>query len=265
MKADLHLHTTASDGAKTPSEVVKWAKEKGIEIMSVTDHDTVSGISEAAAAARGAGVKFVAGIEISTYSNCEIHILGYGIDYLNPEFLQELNMVKNQRKYRNVKIGERLKELGVELDYDFAAEGVGRMNIARQMIAQGYAKDANDAFERFLGTGAKAYVTVKRMTPVEAVKLLKKYGALCSVAHPKKLHSERKLDMLTAGLRPFGLNGLEVNYPGHSEQDKSDFSALLAKYNLYPTGGSDFHGDEDKDFVYDLDARTQKLLEKYLI
>lgn len=265
MKADLHLHTTASDGAKTPSEIVGWVKTKDIEIFSVTDHDTVSGIEEARREAKEQGLKFVAGIEISTFSNCEIHILGYGIDYLNPDFLLELDSVKNQRRYRNIKIGERLNELGINLNYDFSADGVGRMNIAREMIAEGFAKDVNDAFERFLGTGAKAYITSKRMTPVEAVKLLNKYGALCSIAHPKKLYSERKLEMLIAGLRPFGLNGLEINYPGHSEQDIATFKSYCAKYNLLPTGGSDFHGEEDKNFVYDLDFRTQKLLEKHLI
>lgn len=108
--------------------------------------------------------------------------------------------------------------------------------------------------------GAKAYCEAKRLTPVEAVKLIKKYGGVASVAHPKKYLLDKRLDILLGGLKQFGLDGIELNYPSHNEQDKKNFSELMNKYKLLPTGGSDFHGDEDKNFVYELDPRTAKRL-----
>ncbi len=260
MKADLHIHTTASDGAMSPTKIVQWAKKSGIEAMAITDHDTVSGIDEAKIEASKAGIRFVVGIEISAYSNTEIHILGYGIDYKNANFVEELDAVQNYRIQRNVRIGQKLKELGVTLDFDFEAKGVGRMNIARQMVKEGYAGDINEVFAKYLGVGALAYFATRRVMPIEAVKLIKKYGGVACIAHPKKFLQDGRLEMLISGLKPFGLDGLEVDYPGHSEQDKKALNALCAKYRLVATGGSDFHGEEDKDFTIELDDRTAKRL-----
>ncbi len=260
MKADLHIHTTASDGAMSPKKIVQWAKRGGIEVMAVTDHDTVGGLDEAKAEAQALGIKFVGGIEISAFSNTEIHVLGYNIDYKNANFVEELEGVQNYRIQRNIRIGQKLKELGIALDFDFEAKGVGRMNIARQMVKQGYAEDVNAVFAKYLGVGGLAYFTTRRVTPIEAVKLIKKYGGFASLAHPKKFLQDGRLEMLISGLKPLGLDGLEVNYPGHSEQDIKALLTLCAKYSLLPTGGSDFHGEEDKDFVINLDGRTAKRL-----
>lgn len=260
MKADLHVHTTRSDGSLSPREVVRWAKSKGLDVMAITDHDSVAGLDEGRDEARKLGIKFVGGIEFSTYSICEIHILGYNIDCKNLDFVQDLQNVQNMRKERNVCIGKKLEDLGIDLDIDFSADGLGRMNMARQMVKQGYCHDINDAFDRYLKPGAKAYCEAKRLTPVEAVKLIKKYGGFASVAHPKKYLLDKRLDILLGGLKQFGLDGMELNYPSHNEQDRKNFSALMEKYRLLPTGGSDFHGDEDKNFVYDLDPRTARRL-----
>lgn len=260
MKADLHVHTTKSDGSLTPREVVRWAKNKGLDVMAITDHDSVAGLDEGRDEAKKLGIKFVGGIEFSTYSICEIHILGYNIDYKNPDFVQELQKVKDLRKERNVRIGQKLQDLGIKLDIDFESDGLGRMNMARELVKKGYCTDINDAFEKYLRPGAKAYCEAKRLTPVEAVKLIKKYGGFASVAHPKKYLLDKRLDILLGGLKQFGLDGMELNYPSHNEQDRRNFSELMKKYRLLPTGGSDFHGDEDKNFVYDLDPRTAKKL-----
>lgn len=139
------------------------------------------------------------GIEFSTYSICEIHILGYNIDYKNPDFVQELQKVKDLRKERNVRIGQKLQDLGIKLDIDFASDGLGRMNMARELVKKGYCKDINDAFDTYLKPGAKAYCEAKRLTPVEAVKLIKKYGGVASVAHPKKYLLDKRLDICWAG------------------------------------------------------------------
>lgn len=111
MKADLHIHTTKSDGSKTPAQVVQWAKDKGIEVMAITDHDSVAGLEEGREEAKKCGLKFVDGIEFSTYSTCEIHVLGYNIDYKNPDFVQELAYVKDLRRQRNIEIGKNFLRL----------------------------------------------------------------------------------------------------------------------------------------------------------
>lgn len=187
MKADLHVHTTKSDGSLTPREVVRWAKNKGLDVMAITDHDSVAGLDEGRDEAKKLGIKFVGGIEFSTYSICEIHILGYNIDYKNPDFVQELQKVKDLRKERNVRIGQKLQDLGIKLDIDFASDGLGRMNMARELVKKGYCKDINDAFDTYLKPGAKAYCEAKRLTPVEAVKLIKKYGGGCIRRTPEKI------------------------------------------------------------------------------
>lgn len=260
MIADLHTHTICSDGATTPSQIAEWAKDKGVQALSVTDHDSVDGLDEARDKARSLGIRFVPGIELSTFSICEIHILGYNFDYKNPDFVQELRKVKDLRIARNLKIGEKLERLGIKLDMDFSVDGLGRKNMAREMVDKGYCRDIPEAFERYLGIHGKAYCESKRMTPVEAVCLIKKYGGFSSVAHPKRYLLDNRLDMLLGGLKKFGLDGLELNYPSHNEQDRLAFGQLAKKHRLLPTGGSDFHGEDDKNFVFELDGRTAKAL-----
>lgn len=260
IKADLHLHSTASDGSKTPTQVVEWAKETGLNVIAVTDHDSVSGVDEAKAAGEKLGIKVLTGIEISTFSNQEIHILGYNFDYKNPEFLQELEKVKNSRKLRNAVIKQKLMDRGIDLDMDVTADGVGRLHLAKRLIEMGLAKDINDAFERYLGPTGCVYTEVKRTAPVEAVKLIKRFGGISSIAHPKKYLLDKKLELLIGGLAEFGLGGIETYYPSHNDYDKKDLMSIANKYNLILTGGSDFHGDEDKHFQVDLPERTAKAL-----
>lgn len=260
MKADLHIHTTKSDGSKTPTEVVRRAKSKGLELIAITDHDGVAGLEEGREEANRLGIKFVDGIELSTFATCEIHILGYNFDYKNPDFLAELQAVKEMRKERNRNIGKKLESLGIKTDIDFSADGLGRMNMARALVKTGYCTDTQDAFDRYLGVNGRAYCDARRLTPVEAVKLIKRYGGIASVAHPKKYLLDKRLDLLLGGLKQYGLDGLELNYPSHNESDKAQFEELMKKYGLIATGGSDYHGDEDKNFFFTPDVRTLKKL-----
>ena len=255
MIADLHIHTTASDGKYTPIEAVRWAKDSGIEVMSVTDHDSIDGLGEAEAGARSLGIKFVPGIEISALAHCEVHVLGYNIDYNNPDFATELNAVKDMRRARNIEIGKRLAGYGIKPNINFEDNGVGRMNIARAMVEGGYVKDVSEAFDKYLGLGGKAYCTSKRITPKQAVELVVKYGGFASLAHPKRYLLDKRLDKMLAELVPAGLRGLEVNYPSHFDSDKDALRAECKKYGLLPTGGSDFHGEENKHFTFNLDMR----------
>lgn len=259
MKADLHIHTTASDGRLSPREAVKWAKESGMDALAITDHDTIDGLAEAELASRDVGIKFVRGIELSCWSVCEVHILGYGFTP-DAAFEEELKSVKAMRRARNEAIGRKLSALGIQLDIDFSADGLGRMIIARKMVEQGIAKDVSDAFDRFLGVGGRAYVEIRRVTPIEGVKMLALHGAFVSIAHPKKLMQDGRLELLISGLKRFGLGGLEVNYPGHSDQDRAALMKLCDKYRLLPTGGSDYHGEDERVFLSTLDPRTARKL-----
>ncbi len=260
MKADLHLHTTCSDGAMTPTQVVRWAKNSGLELISITDHDSVSGVEEAIAEGEALGIKVIPGIEISSFSNCEIHILGYNIDYRNPDFKEELEGVKDMRKERNAAIFDKLNGLGINLDIDPTADGIGRLNMARQMVELGFCKDINDAFENYLGSHGKVYTEVKRTTPLEAVRLIGRYGGLSSLAHPKKYLQEGKLELLVSGLKIFRLGAIETDYPTHTEGERRALKSLADRYGLLQTGGSDFHGEEDRHFSVEPSAKTLRAL-----
>ena len=260
MKADLHIHTSASDGLLAPAAAAEHMRALGVELLAVTDHDTVAGLDEAASACRDLGVRFVPGIEISAHSNSEIHILGYNIDYKNPVFREEIAKVKEMRRTRNIEVGAKLSALGVELGIDFAADGLGRMNIARLMVEKGYAKDVQDAFNRFLGPGGKAYSDTRRTSPLEAVKLISAFGGLPVLAHPKKYLQQKTLRLLVEGLKPFGLKGIETYYPTHSKEDADAIAAVADRYALIRTGGSDYHGEEDKPLDYHPSPATLRAL-----
>lgn len=260
MKVDLHLHTTASDGLLTPTETVRWAKNGGLKAIAITDHDTVNGVDEAIEEGHRLGVFVVPGIEISSFSNCEIHILGYNIDYKNPDFCEELEKIKALRKERNAIILDKLSALGIETGIDPTAEGIGRLNIAKAMFDRGLVKDVNDAFERYLGPHGKVFTEIKRITPLEAVATIKRYGGISSIAHPKKYLLDKRLEILIDGLKRFGLDGIEAYYPRHTGQDEADLVRLANKYKLLTTGGSDYHGYEDKHFQVELDPRTARAL-----
>ncbi len=252
MIADLHTHSTASDGALSPSEVVRWAKSKGIEMLALTDHDSVDGLKEAKQEAKRLGIHFIEGIEISTFSICEIHILGYNMDYTSEDFAKDLRRVKDFRVERNMRIGSKLEKLGIHLDMDYSQDGLGRKIMAREMIARGYCVDTQEAFDKYLGVRGKAYCDVKRLTPIEAVQMINKYGGKSVIAHPKRYLLDNRLNALVGGLKAHGLNGIELHYPSHTDQDKKAFAQLAKQYNLIITGGSDYHGEDDRDFTVDL-------------
>ena len=164
------------------------------------------------------------------------------------------------RRARNLLIGEKLAGYGVELGIDFSSDGLGRMNIARLMVEKGYAKDVQDAFNRYLGPNGKAYSDVRRTSPLEAVKLIAAFGGVPVLAHPKKYLQQKTLRLLVEGLRPFGLKGIEVYYPTHTADAVAALSAVADRYGLIRTGGSDYHGEEDKSLDYRPSSATLKAL-----
>lgn len=250
--ADLHIHTTASDGVHSPREVVAMAKEAGLSAIAVTDHDTVSGIEEAVRAGAAIGITVIPGVEISTSrQGKEIHILGYGPDIASPEFLAALHRLRDTRNLRNEKIVAKLNELGMPLTMqdvlDLMAERkkadqtVGRPHIAELLVARGYVGSVREAFDRYLADGAAAYVNPERISPAEAVRLIHAAGGKAVLAHPG-LYGD---DGIVHDLIESGIDGIEVYYSEHTEQQERKYGDLAARHGLVATAGSDFHGRRD--------------------
>ena len=245
MKADLHMHSVFSDGTDEVPAIVAKAKAAGLSLMSLTDHDTVKGVGLALEEGEKHGIKVLPGIEISTYAICEVHILGYNIDINNDRLLTRLAEIEDKRHERIKAILTNLKKYNIELDEEkiFDRIGtVGRMHIAKQLLAKGYCQTITEAFDRYLGERGIAYVPSKRITPLEGVKLIKAAGGLAVVAHPLIFCQKGKLDDLIGGLKTYGLDGLEVYYPTHTLDDTAKLYDLAKKNRLIATGGTDYHG-----------------------
>lgn len=249
MKADLHMHSVYSDGTDEIATIVSKAKEAGLGLIAVTDHDTVKGVPEALAEGEKQGLKVLEGIEMSTYAICEVHVLGYCVDIKSDVLLSKLSMIECQRKERIKTILANLEKYNIRLDESkiFDRNGtVGRMHIAKQLIAKGHCQTVTEAFERYLGERGLAYVPSKRMTPLEGVKLIKEAKGLATIAHPLLFMQRGVLEDLIGGLKTYGLDGLEVYYPTHTPADVTRLAEIARKHRLIATGGTDYHGANKK-------------------
>lgn len=243
IKSDLHVHTIHSDGSMSVGEVLDLAKHKGFDAIAITDHDIVSGLNDAVLYGKQIGLKVIPGIELSAYSVTTIHILGYNIDYNSLALTELLAELLEKRKERAAEILEKLKKYNINLDYEKLPKvNIGRSHIAQLLKAEGYVSTIQDAFDRYLGENRLAYVPSRRMTPLSAVKVIKQSGGKAVIAHPLQLYNTKKLIPLIEGLLPYGLDGIEVYYPGHTPEQIAIFEKIAKKYNLFMTGGSDFHG-----------------------
>ena len=248
MKCDLHLHTTCSDGSLSPQEIVVLAKEKGLQLIAITDHDTTKGVNIAQLEGIKQGVKVVSGIEVSTLSGSkEVHVLGFNLDTTTPQFAQDLNRLSQMRNNRNKQLVAKLKKHGIEINLDeIQAKGksIGRADIAREMVNKGYCKDVPEAFENYIGNGKKCYVQVKRMSTIEAVEFIAKHKGVSVLAHPKNLHlTHDTFEKFLQSLVKAGLNGIEADYFTHTTAERKFYNQMAKKYNLIVTGGSDFHSN----------------------
>ena len=243
--ADLHLHSTYSDGVYTPRNLAYQAKAAGITVLALTDHDTLKGLLEMDEAAREAGIDFVPGVEFSTrWENRQVHIIGYGIDEHNALLLERLADVRNARRSRLEKIIKRLHEMGMDVDVPVPEEGqraVGRPHIARALVAQGYVRTVQEAFDKYIGEGKPAYRPQTKMTPPEAVMLIHQAGGLAVQAHPEEI-GDRALALKLLGALAY--DGIEVYHPSANDKEAEDFWLEIAvERKLLITGGSDFHGN----------------------
>ena len=251
MRADLHTHTTASDGTFTPTELVRAAKGIGLELLAVTDHDTVAGVAEAQAAAKEVGLTLLPGVELSAEgAPGKCHLLGLGLDPQNPELLETLARLSENRRVRNEKIVGRLNSLGVSVTYDevvaVAPPGanIGRPHFASLLVKRGIVPDINSAFQRYLADEGPAYVEKATLTPAECAALIHGAGGLCFVAHPGLIRLPAH-ETLEARLRAYidaGVDGIEAYYSQYSPAEEARFLRFAEKHGWPVCGGSDFHG-----------------------
>jgi|Deesub1362A_J573_1020465.scaffolds.fasta_scaffold03904_4 hypothetical protein len=243
-KVDLHLHSTASDGKFSPAELVKMALERGLEVISITDHDTTDGIEEALEAAKGTNLEVIPGVEISAdIPRKEVHLLGYYIDHRDGTFEEVLRLIRRYRVKRALAMLEKLASLGIRLKWDMVMEiagrgSVGRPHIAQAMVKEGYVSSMEEAFLLYIGRDGPAYVERYKLAPSEAVRLIKGAKGLAVLAHPSKV-----IELLPSLVKA-GLVGIEARYNDYPEEEVEYLAGLARKYNLVPTGGSDFHGHE---------------------
>lgn len=264
---DLHVHTTASDGALTPSELVRYAKAKGLQAVAITDHDTIEGLEEALSEGERSGIEVIPGIEISAeHSPGSMHLLGYFFDPHHPILNERLSYLQKARAERNPKIVEKLNELGIKVNYEevVRASGggqVGRPHFAQVLLEKGYVRSFQEAFDRFLKKGSPAYVDKVRFAPKEALYFINEAKGIVVLGHPNTLGMKgyAEMEKLILGLVNDGLRGLEVYYPEHSALEIAQYKALAERFDLVITGGTDYHGLEGNELNIGVGRGEMKL------
>ena len=254
VQADLHLHTTFSDGRLTPTQLVELCASRGIRHAAVTDHDSTEGVGEALRAARRfPELEIIVGVELSTdVPQSEIHLLGYFVDHEDDDFLGTLRTFRDGREGRARKMVERLDELGLPVPWERVEElsgggAIGRPHIAQAMVEAGYVEYPKDAFDEYLGRNGLAYVERARLTPAEAVRLAVSNGAVPVMAHPTfsvpRMDDEgvEELHRILVELRGEGLAGMEVYYGLYEPDTVALLRSMADELGLIPCGGSDYH------------------------
>ena len=246
MKFDLHLHSTASDGTDAPGTLVSLAAEKGFDLIALTDHDTMNGVSEAREAGSRLGVRVVSGVEISAGGDTEVHVLGYAIREPD-KLVQVLERMRLQRSQRMRQMVMKLNDLGIPVHLErvtgMARESVGRSHLARVLVEDGVVHDVREAFQRYLAPGKPAYVEREKLTVSQAVALIDSAGGIPVIAHPGQNHGDSFwLKERFAELKESGLRGIEAYHMAHSQQQAITFSRMAKDLGLLVTGGSDYHG-----------------------
>jgi hypothetical protein len=244
--ADLHIHSNASDGRYSPAELIRMAVNAGLTVMALTDHDTVDGIVPALQAAKEFPVlTIIPGVELSTdTSNGEVHVLGYFIDYTNHEFQASLEKMRNSRANRADKMVAKLNELGCNVELarikEIAGNGaLGRAHVAQALLEKGYISSFKEAFSKYIGHDCPAYVAREKLNPAQAVALILKANGLPVLAHP---FTTPNPELVVNELKTVGLVGMEVYYAGYLPAEINILFDLAHKYDLIPTGGTDYHG-----------------------
>lgn len=248
---DLHTHSTCSDGTNTPAENVALARERALEGIAVTDHDTTEGLEEAfaAAAADGPAIEVVPGIEFSAeYDGASLHVLSYWIDPTDQGLRDELRRLHDTRFRRGEMMVEKLQELGYEISFErvreLAGDGpIARPHVAAAMVDAGIVPTEKEAFDRFISDDGVAYVPKHALHPMDALRLITGAGGACVLAHPGMWKGAGSVpDGLIEEMAAGGMAGLEVDHPDHDEEQRARYRRLAGSLDLVPTGASDCHG-----------------------
>ncbi|RPI06383.1 MAG: PHP domain-containing protein [Ignavibacteriae bacterium] len=248
-RADLHLHTTYSDGALSPEKIVQRAQSAGLTIISITDHDNVGALDEAIEAGKKLGVEIVPGVELSvTLNEKDIHLLAYFFDYKNQKLQDYLAFFRYERLKRAERIVQKLNDIHISLDMDAVLNqagigSVGRPHIASALLEEGLIDTYHEAFMKYIGVGAPAYEKKYQLSPNEATQLIAQAGGLTFLAHPGKYTTELELSTLIQA----GVDGIEVVHPSHNEARQEFYRGVIHQYFLLECGGSDYHGGRKND------------------
>ena len=257
---DLHIHSNASDGSLSPSDILNRAQGLNLKAISITDHDTIEGSKAAASASRSLTIGFLTGVEISaspppsTSLTGSFHILGYGFCLDEPVLNNALIKLQAARRDRNPQIIKRLNEMGCrisieELQEEFGESQLGRPHIAQIMVRMGFVKTIDEAFDEFIGKGGPAYIDKYRLKCSEAIQIIRNAGGIAFLAHPYllKISDRKTLESIIITLKHMGLEGIEVYYPKHAPEETETYIELAREHHLLMTGGTDFHGDINPD------------------
>ena len=245
-RIDLHLHSTASDGVLSPTQVVRKAAFLNLKYIALTDHDSIDGLAEAfAEAEKHPGLTLIPGVEVSTdVAAGDVHILGYFIDWHDPELLRRLTIMRASRLDRGQAIVERLGELGMPLSWERVKEiagdaVIGRPHIAQAMVEMGYIRYIGEAFDKYISRGGPGYVERIKLAPADAVSLIRAAGGVPVMAHPLTLPgAETMIEELAA----VGLAGIEVYYASFKDFEIERLRRIADRLGLVATGGTDYHG-----------------------
>lgn len=242
--ADLHIHTNKSDSTFSPEEVVKYAAKIGLHAIAITDHDSIDAIPVVTKYAAKYDIEIIPGVELSSDTNGEeVHILGYFIDTEAKWFIEKLEFLRQARLKRAQQIIGKLTEMRIVIDLkdvlNTSGEGaIGRMHIARVLVDRNYVSTITDAFQKYIGRGRYAYVKKHKITPKEAMDMIKKLGGISVLAHPGIMNN----DAVIPDMVKYGLRGIEVYHTDHKQSGVEKYTEIAKRYNLLITGGSDCHG-----------------------
>ncbi|MCT4598044.1 MAG: PHP domain-containing protein [Vallitalea sp.] len=247
---DLHVHSTVSDGTYTPCELVKYASEKKLAAIALTDHDCIFGIEEAKECAKKYDIEVISGIEFSTkYKDTEIHILGLYIDETNEDFIKNLDYIVKSRELRNEKMIQKLNDHGLNITMKDVLDNSDsdvytRAHFAKALYNKGYVKSLREAFDKYIGNDCPCYVSREKVTPKLAIDLIRSCKGVPILAHPTLYNMDlRQLDVLIKELVADGLLGIEGLYSLYNKSEVRYIGDFAKKYNLLISGGSDFHGN----------------------
>ncbi len=246
---DLHVHSNASDGSLTPNEVADEAINIGLKAIALTDHDTVNGIKEILEYTKDKDLEVVPGIELSCYyNNREIHILGFYVDYENPQLQSALQELKAAREQRNIKMIELMQRDGLNITMDKLLHGnpdsvITRAHFARVLVEEGICKNKDVAFKKYIGIGCKYYLPKPQVTCEKAMNILTTYCKGVFLAHPLLYHfGYAQIEELLVYLKSLGLNGIEAFHSSNNSYESDKLRSMALKLNLSICGGTDFHG-----------------------